>query len=103
MLVTFKTSSYADITMFGDAAESLLKMMGQSGNVPGAIMAADVPVALKALQDNLAVASEATAPPASAISDDDDAPAVAISTRALPLIELLESAIAAGDNVMWDQ
>ncbi len=46
MLVTFTTKAYADITMFGDVAVSLLKMMGHSGTVPGAILAADVPAAL---------------------------------------------------------
>jgi len=39
MLVTFKTPSHADITMFGTVATTLLKMMGMSGGSPGAIMA----------------------------------------------------------------
>jgi hypothetical protein len=39
MLVTFTTKTYADITMFGDVALALLKMMGYSTKVPGAIKA----------------------------------------------------------------
>lgn len=46
MLVTFSTKVYADITMFGDIALVMLKMMGHSGTVPSAIRAEDVPVAL---------------------------------------------------------
>ena len=46
MLVTFSTSAYADTIMFGDIARGLLKMMGHSGSVPGAILAADIPIAL---------------------------------------------------------
>ena len=42
MIVTFKTKPYADITMFGDVAIHLLKLMGHSGTVPGAIVAEDV-------------------------------------------------------------
>ena len=45
MLVTFTTDAYADITMFGDVALAMLKMMGHSTTVPGAILAADVPAA----------------------------------------------------------
>ena len=49
MLVTFSCPVYADITMFGDVAVRLLKMMGHSGTVPSAIVAADVPAALERL------------------------------------------------------
>lgn len=100
MLVTFKTNSHGDITMFGNVAQSLLKMMGQSGNVPGAILADDVAESLNTLQANLKNAPEEET---SANEDaDDDSNKVALRTRAIPLIELLESAQAAGDNVLWE-
>ena len=54
MLVTFRTSAYANITMFGDVAVRLLKMMGHSGTVPSAIRADDVPAALERLKAALA-------------------------------------------------
>jgi hypothetical protein len=50
MLVTFSCPAYADITMFGDVAVHLLKMMGHSGKVPSALLAADVPAALERLE-----------------------------------------------------
>ena len=111
MLVTFKTSAYSDITMFGTAAVSLLKLMGQSGNVPGALLAADIPHALQTLQTGLAKLSAANLSDDSAdshaqhagVSDEDDAKPVALHTRAGPLINLLEAAIAAGENVLWDK
>jgi Domain of unknown function (DUF1840) len=49
MLVTFTTKAYVDIPMFGDIALAMLKMMGYSATVPGAILAEDVPVALNRL------------------------------------------------------
>lgn len=100
VLVTFKTTAYADITMFSDAATDLLKLMGQSGNIPGAIMGPDVAEAMANLKKQLADRPE----PADAVdSDDDDASnKVALATRAVPLLELLEAAAASGANIMWD-
>lgn len=37
MLVTFSTDAYASITMFGDVALAMLKMMGHSATLPGEI------------------------------------------------------------------
>lgn len=106
MLVTFKTTAYADITMFGDAAEALLKLMGQSGNVPGAIMADDVAPAMEklksALADQPADTGEETGANNGSDDDDDRTSRVALATRAVPLLELLEAAAASGANVMWD-
>ena len=101
MLVTFKTSAHGNITMFGDVAKSLLLLMGQSGNVPGALMSEDVPQALQQLQDGIKQNNdEEPTPP---LDEDDNAPApVAISVRAKPLVELLEAAIASNESVMWE-
>jgi len=102
VLVTFKTTAYADITMFGDAAEALLKLMGHSGTIPGAIMGEDVPEALGKLQEALAEQPNATSEENNPDDDDEAANKVALGTRAVPLIELLEAAKAAGANVTWD-
>jgi len=44
MIVKFSTRAGA-LTMHGDAAVALLRSMGHSGTVPGAILAADLPAA----------------------------------------------------------
>jgi len=111
VLVTFKTNAYSDITLFGEPAVSLLKMMGQSGNVPGAVMAEDVPASLASLRTGLAASAAAEgqgnqdSPEPSVVEEDDaDAnPPVALHKRAGPLIELLEAAVAASDNVLWNE
>lgn len=103
MLVTFTTPSHADITLFGDIASSLLKMMGQSGNVPGAIMAEDVGPALESLKAALAAqADEAGGGDSGAADDDEESRKVQLDTRAMPLLGLLEAARQSGDNVVWD-
>ena len=38
MIVTFRSKAHADIMMFGDIAVNLLKLMGHSGTVPGALL-----------------------------------------------------------------
>ncbi|MFT5893593.1 MAG: hypothetical protein ACI8VW_000459 [bacterium] len=111
MLVTFKTSAYSDITFFGDAAVSLLKLMGQSGNVPGALLAADIPEAMQTLHEGLKKMSEAESEAdsgsspvnsESSLSDSDSAPPVALHTRAGPLVSLLQAAADANESVLWD-
>lgn len=97
MLVTFTTKTYPDITMFGDVAQTLLKMMGHSTTVPGAILAADVPAALARLKDAIDTAKDSPPVP----DDDEEEPVVSIAHRALPLIELLDAAMKADANVMW--
>ena len=46
MLITFKSPAASDTTSVGPIGERFLKMMGRSKNVPGAMMAEDVPEAL---------------------------------------------------------
>lgn len=101
MLVTFTTDAYADITMFGDVAIALLKMMGHSGTVPGALLAEDVPATLSRL--TAAIEAEKVREPVEKNDreNEDDEPTVSITTRALPLIDLLTAAAKAGSNVMW--
>ncbi|MCW8926867.1 MAG: DUF1840 domain-containing protein [Xanthomonadales bacterium] len=98
MIVTFTTKTYPDIIMFGNVAQTLLKMMGHSTRVPGAILAADVPAALARLK--LAIDTAKALPPAPD-DDEEEEPVVSIAHRALPLIELLDAAVKADANVMW--
>ncbi len=99
MLVTFKTSAYANITMFGDVALEMLKLMGFGSHVPGAINAEDVPAALANLKAGLAAMPEQVEPAGEA---DEDQPAVSLHTRAVPLIELLQAAVDDETYVRWD-
>ena len=98
MLVTFSTNAYSDITLFGDVALSLLKMMGHSATIPGAILAADVPVALSRLTS--AINAEKASPPDDKDEDRDESE-VSMAHRSLPLINLLTAAAKANSNVMW--
>ena len=102
MLVNFDSKAGA-LTMFGDVAVQLLKLMGHSGTVPSAILAADIPAALDRLKH--ALDQGAAAPPATA--DDEDRHAgrtpVSLRQRAYPLIELFERAAKTNADVMWNR
>lgn len=100
MLVTFSCPAYGKITLFGDVALKLLKMMGHSQTVPGALLADDIPAALTRLEKN--IATEIPFSQETKESGYDDEPSVSLSHRAFPLIELLKAAQKEGCNVMWD-
>ena len=100
MLVTFSTDASADITMFGDVAVAMLKMMGHSGTVPSAIQAADVPAALSRLTAGIKAVKAVSFVDVGV--EDEDEPQVSLSNRALPLINLLTAAAQEGSDVMWE-
>jgi hypothetical protein len=97
MLVTFSCKASESITMFGNVAHKLLRLMGNSGTVPGAILAEDVPEALESLQQGIARMKQQPVE-----GNEDDEPDVSLAHRALPLIELLKRAVSAHCNVMWE-
>ena len=106
MIVTFRSKAHADIMMFGDIAISLLKLMGHTGAVPGALLAADVPKALDHLTRAVSVhktADAGTPEHAPAQEDEPSERPVHLAHRALPLMELLADSIKAKCDVMWDK
>lgn len=106
MIVRFTTRTGA-LTLHGEAALALLRAMGHSGTVPGAILAADLPAALASLRQALA-AQAAPEPPTAAPDDPDDAdeerePPVTLRMRAVPFVDLLETAITRDSDLMWER
>ena len=105
MLVKFKTKAFGDITMFGDVAIKLLRMMGHSGTVPSALSADDVLPALEKLKAALAD-HKAANPDDESVGDDFQGDPierpVGLAQRAFPLIELLTAAAAEEQTVMWE-
>jgi hypothetical protein len=103
MPVKFQSRYSPDILMFDDVAARLLKAMGHSGTVPGSIPAEEVPAALARLRQAIATdervhgRDEGNA----AGDDEENGPRVSFTHRALPLIEMLETAAANGTYVIW--
>jgi hypothetical protein len=75
---------------------TLLKAAGNSGTVPGALLAQDIPPALQRLKAAVAAA------PAKGGGTDEE-PDVSLARRAYPLVDLLERAAKQGADVLWDK
>jgi hypothetical protein len=91
-MITFSTKVYPNITMYRADALAMIDKMGLSATVPGSILAADVPQALERLTGSVGT---------SHTLQQDAEDGVSPSTRAAPLIELLQAAMREHKNVMW--
>lgn len=99
MLIKFD-SEVGSFTMDGAIGVQLLRAMGHSGTVPGAILPADIPGALARLKGIVEKSPAAgKAPPGK--STDESEVQVSLRQRAFPLIELLTLAAARGKEVLW--
>lgn len=95
-MIIFKTKHHADVEMFDAPALSLIKSMGRSDSIPGALNPDEVEQALQSLKTALNKASAK-----SGDSWDDDS--VSLSHRGAPLVELLENALKEGEHVIWEK
>ena len=103
MLIKFKTTAaYPEITMFGEVALKLLKLMGRRGTVPSAIGPEDIPAALESLRKGVADADAALEDQPAHDEEEGEERPVSLHNRAVPLIEMLEAAEREDVAVMWE-
>lgn len=104
MLVRFD-SDVGSITMFGDVAVKLLKLMGHSGTVPSAVLAEDIPAALARLNAALEGIADARESQGRAEADpekeEEGEATVSLKRRAHPLVDLLARAAEQDCDVTW--
>ena len=98
MLIRFESNVAGQFIMMGDVALPLLRMMGMSGNMQGAVSGEDLTSAMRTLEDALQLAP---VPKARAGEDEEAEPPIALQRRALPLLEMLRRAAAGDGYVMW--
>lgn len=101
MLVRFD-SKVGTFSMFEKDARNMIKLMGHSDTIPGAILGADIEKTLQLFQTNLTEASKLEGQQAAPKKDDDEEEAVPVNRRAYPLLELLKKAAKHTETVMWD-
>jgi hypothetical protein len=108
MLVRFSTR-FGQLLMLGEPAVALLKLGGHSGTVPSAVLAADLPAFLQRLRQGLEVHGDELSPPPpprDPAQDDTDEPRerpISLRLRAVPLLDMLATAIARGGDLMWER
>lgn len=102
MIIKFKSDKAGEFIMMGHVALPLLRMMGGSGNTEGAVSGELLDEALQKLE---AALQQAAAPASSENEEEreeeEKQPKVGMSTRALPLLEMLRRAKTADGYVMW--
>jgi len=94
-------SSVGTFMLARDSALTLIRMMGHSGVVPGAILARDLPAALESLKAGLAALP--TSPPPAEDRQETREPPVTLRQRAFPLTDLLQRAIRRNCDISWHQ
>jgi hypothetical protein len=111
MVISF-TTRFGHLVMQGEPALALLRLGGHSGSVPGAILEPDLPAFLSRLRAGLEMHGEefSPAPPPAGESErddaDDDAPSerpVRLKLRAVPLLEMIETAVRQRSDLMWER
>lgn len=103
MPVTFKSKATGEVLMVTAHAQAVLGPLGKDASHPGTLIPQDMPAALATLKN---LSAE---PPSDegAAGEDDDAPAarerdtVPLRTRAWPLIQMIERALAANEPIVW--
>ncbi|MBK6971776.1 MAG: DUF1840 domain-containing protein [Sterolibacteriaceae bacterium] len=105
MIITFKSRAAGDVIQFGEVAKRLLGIIGKNADsTTGIITVEQLPDALARLK--AAVAAERAELGGRSRNDDDEEqqggpPAITLSQRAVPLIELMEYALRDKAPVTW--
>lgn len=109
MLVRFHTR-HGQLVMLGEPALALLRHGGHSGNVPGAVLASELPAFLQRLRAGLELHGEEPSPtpprPDPSVDRDDDERRerpVSLRLRAVPLLDMIQTAIDRESDLMWEQ
>ena len=106
MIVTFKSAASGDVIMFGDVAKRMMELMGKNVTNQGIVTVEQLPDALARLR----AAVDAEKASRAGSNDDEESesgsggnagPAVSLTQRATPLIELLEWSLKKKKPVTW--
>lgn len=93
MLYKFKSKAAGDIVMLQAHGDQLMRLIGREPAAKGIIEPADMPAAMRALQDAAAQAQAA--------SDADGERGVGLKQRVWPIIEMMKRARAADEPIVW--
>jgi hypothetical protein len=93
MIYKFKSKATADVIMLQPHGDQLMRLIGREPAAKGIIETADMPVAIRTLQEAAALAQP---PP-----DSEGERAVGLKQRVWPLIEMMKRSHAAGEPIVW--
>jgi hypothetical protein len=93
MIYKFKSKAAGDVIMLQPHGEQLLRLIGREPAAKGIIEVADMPAAIRALQD---AASQGDTP-----ANADGERGVGLKQRVWPMIEMMKRTHAAGEPIVW--
>ena len=111
MIISF-TTRFGHLLMQGEPALALLRLAGHSGAVPSAVLEADLPPFLARLRAGLELHGDEFSPPPAPAEPAADDPEqvdsgserpVKLRLRAVPLIDMIETAVRQHSDLMWEQ
>ena len=100
MLYKFKSKNAGDVIMLEANGRKVLEAIGKDAGPTGIILAAQMPAAVQALQD--AIALEESAPPVlDAKGEPVKRDALGLRQRAVPFIDILQRNLKSGTDITW--
>ncbi len=104
MLYKFKSKTAGDLIMLEANGRKVLEVIGKDAGPTGIILASQMPAAIQALQQ--AIALEESTQQAVQVEDDPDAEEVhgdapGLRQRAMPFIDMLDRNYKAQTDVVW--
>jgi len=94
MIYKFKSKATGDVIMLQAHGDQVLRLIGREPAPKGIIEAADLPAAMRALQE-AAAQSQAPSP------DSDGERGVGLKQRVWPMVEMMKRALAADEPIVW--
>jgi hypothetical protein len=93
MIYKFRSKAAGDVIMLQPHGDQLLRLIGREPAAKGIIEVADMPAAIRALQD---AAAQGDAP-----ADAEGERGVGLKQRVWPMIEMMKRTHAAGEPIVW--
>lgn len=106
MTYLFKSRATGDVLMMQPTGEMLLRIIGKTPTATGIIEPDELPSAIAALEaalDEEAVREPKTGPLTEQAPDTWRDEAVSLRQRAWPLLEMMRSSSAAGQEIVWGE
>jgi hypothetical protein len=105
-MITFRSRAAADVMMFDDVARRMMALMGKAEAAQGVITVEQLPAAIARLkaavaEDRARHAGEYDSPETEEVPGGGHRPYVGLAQRVVPLLQLLEYALADDKPVTW--
>ncbi len=101
MLYKFKSKATGDLIMLEPHGSQLLRIIGKEPASKGIVLCADMPQALRDLQEAIDEQQALAQERADAGESDEAAEGVSLRQRALPFMDMLRRCIANDCDVVW--